>query len=73
MIYYFYECGICNCLHPCQFAGDCRDDENRFALDELEERYGYENVITVPMDEADDWPAEEPTAIEALEAEEVIG
>jgi hypothetical protein len=56
-IYYFYECGICDCLHPCGFAGDCRDDSNRFALDELEERYGYENVYTVSMDEADDWPA----------------
>lgn len=57
MIYYFYECGICDQLHPCGFAGDRRDDANRFALDELEERYGYENVVTVPMDEADDWPA----------------
>lgn len=25
-----YECGICDCLHPWKFAGDCRDDANRF-------------------------------------------
>jgi hypothetical protein len=25
-----YECGICSCYHPWEFAGDCRDDENRF-------------------------------------------
>lgn len=69
MTYYFYECGICDCLHPCQFAGNCREDDKRFALDELEERYGVENVVVVPMDQADEWPAEEPTALEALEAE----
>lgn len=27
------------------------------ATDELEIEYGYENVVTVPMEEADDWPA----------------
>jgi hypothetical protein len=26
-----YECGICDCLHPWNFNGDCRDDNNRFA------------------------------------------
>lgn len=56
-LYYFYECGICDQLHPCQFAGDCRDDSNRFTIEELEVEYGYENVMTVPMEEADDWPA----------------
>lgn len=56
-LYYFYECDICDSLHPCQFNGDCRDDKNRFTLDELEVEYGYENVVTVPMGEADDWPA----------------
>jgi len=55
-VYYFYECDICDQLHPCSFTGDCRDDSNRFALDELEERYGFENVVTVPVDEADEWP-----------------
>ena len=26
-----YECGICDCLHPWNFTGDCRDDANRYA------------------------------------------
>lgn len=54
---YYYECGICDCLHPCGFTGDCRDDGNRFALDELDEEYGWDNVNIVSMEEADDYPA----------------
>jgi hypothetical protein len=30
-----YECGICNCLHPWDWNGDCRDDANRFG-DEID-------------------------------------
>lgn len=26
-----YECGICDCLHPWDFQGDCRDNNNRYA------------------------------------------
>ncbi|RJQ46853.1 MAG: hypothetical protein C4534_02065 [Gaiellales bacterium] len=29
-----YECGICDCLHPWHFFGDCRDDSNRYADEE---------------------------------------
>jgi hypothetical protein len=25
-----YECGGCDCLHPWEFDGDCRDDSNRY-------------------------------------------
>lgn len=25
-----YECGICDCYHPWSWAGDCRDDANRY-------------------------------------------
>lgn len=57
--YYFYECGICDALHPCQSDEDCRKDETRFFADELDERYGSDNWTSVPMNEADDWPAEE--------------
>jgi hypothetical protein len=34
----------------------CRDDANRFALDQLDERLGALNWTAVPMDEADDFP-----------------
>jgi hypothetical protein len=36
----FYRCGICECLHPWHWNGDCRDDANRFAADEIDAKYG---------------------------------
>ncbi len=36
----FYECGICDHLHPKVWDGDCRDDRNRFTLSDLEILYG---------------------------------
>lgn len=54
---YFYECGICECLHPAWFNGDCREDNNRFFVDELDEVLGAENWAAVSMSEADEWPA----------------
>lgn len=36
----FVECGCCNCYHSIAFTGDCRDDNNRFASAQLDERYG---------------------------------
>lgn len=36
----FYECGCCGCYHPVNWDGDCRDDENRFAADELDAKFG---------------------------------
>ncbi len=45
MQHILYECGICDCFHPWNWNGDCRDNENsygspedyaeRFSLDEL--------------------------------------
>lgn len=31
----FVECGCCGCFHPTDFAGDCREDDERF--DEIPE------------------------------------
>lgn len=36
----FIECGCCGMLHPVNFGGDCRDDDNRFAADQLDAKYG---------------------------------
>jgi hypothetical protein len=59
-MYYFYECEICSCVHPCQFVGDCRDDNNRFDIQTVESQFGgWENVTVVPMFEADNWPAKD--------------
>lgn len=38
----FYECGCCEYLHPVAWDGDCRDDANRFSLDQLDDKYGYD-------------------------------
>jgi len=45
----FYECGICNCHHPAAWDGDCRDDNNRFAPDELDKKYGPHGWEEVDM------------------------
>ena len=31
----YYECGICDHLHPWEFNGDCRDDSNRLTFDDI--------------------------------------
>lgn len=36
----FVECGSCGQLHPTNFGGDCRDNDNRFTADELDGKYG---------------------------------
>ena len=45
----FYECGCCGCWHPANWDGDCRDDANRFAADELDEMYGSFDWEAVDM------------------------
>lgn len=45
----YYECGICECLHPRNWDGDCRDNANRFACDELEAKHGPFGFEIVPM------------------------
>lgn len=45
----YYRCGICDCYHPLEWDGDCRDDANRFAADELDEKHGPFGWEEVPM------------------------
>lgn len=45
----YYHCGICECYHPAQWDGDCRDDNNRFALDELDAKHGPHDWEEVDM------------------------
>lgn len=33
----FYECGICDCYHRWTWNGDCREDGERFTLDQIPE------------------------------------
>src|SRR3990167_906294 len=36
----YYECGGCDCWHREEFAGGCRTDNERFSMDELDEKHG---------------------------------
>ena len=36
----YIECGCCGHWHRNSYAGDCRDDSERFTTSELEERFG---------------------------------
>lgn len=44
-----YECGICDCLHPWNWNGDCREDQHRYAdaSDYAERRSTPEHEIEV--------------------------
>ena len=37
-----YECSICDCCHPWNWSGDCREDAARFFPDELAEKLGID-------------------------------
>jgi len=50
----FYDCGICECYHPAEWDGDCRDDENRFHPGQLDDKYGVFGWDEVPMPVAGD-------------------
>ena len=45
----FYLCVICEHFHPVEWDGDCRDDNNRYTTDELDEKYGSDGWVEVPM------------------------
>lgn len=47
----FYQCGICDHNHPVGFAGDCRDDKNRFTDAALDERYGNDGWFMIELGE----------------------
>lgn len=49
----YYECGCCNCYHPADWHGDCRDDAARFAMDELDAQHTAYGWIEVEMSEVD--------------------
>ncbi len=45
----YYRCGICECWHPATWNGDCREDANRFAMDEIDAKHGPFGWDEVPM------------------------
>lgn len=61
MIPIFYECGICDHVHPWDWDGDCRDNANRFTRDQLDERFGPHGYELRSMDDriAEDYEIEQ--------------
>jgi hypothetical protein len=47
----FYACGICDHYHNALWNGDCRQDDARFFVDQLDNRYGVDGWVEVPMPE----------------------
>lgn len=43
----YEECGCCGHYHRPEFRGDCRDDSNRFSLDQIEAMEGFHYMDTV--------------------------
>jgi hypothetical protein len=38
-------------LHPKNFCGECRDNDNRFAPDQLDAKYGADGWEEIPLDD----------------------
>lgn len=44
----FIECGCCECLHRADYYGDCRNDAERFNVEDLEKKYGVFGFEIIP-------------------------
>jgi hypothetical protein len=42
----YYECGICGSFHPWNWDGDCRDDANRFSIEQLNKKHGVTSWVS---------------------------
>ena len=51
----YYECGICSQLHPATWDGDCRDDTNRFNVEDLDALHGMSGWEEIDMCDVDEW------------------
>ncbi len=55
----YYECGICDHLHDARWDGDCRDDNTRFNIDDLNKLWGPFNWEEIEMGDIDEWRAQQ--------------
>lgn len=44
-----YDCGICGGLHSDAWNGDCREDGASFTPEQLDEMFGSDGWVEVPM------------------------
>jgi len=45
----YYDCGICGALHAVEWDGDCRQDNARLNMEDLDEQHGPYGWNLVPM------------------------
>lgn len=48
----YYECGGCGAYHDADFCGDCRQDDGRYSMAELDQRYGEAGWTEIAQSEA---------------------
>ncbi len=41
----FVECGCCGAFHNIAYSGDCRNDDERFNIEDLDEMYGEDGWV----------------------------
>ena len=51
----FYECGICGAMHALHWDGDCRQDDARLSVEDIEARHG-DDWIEVSMPGGEEAP-----------------
>ncbi len=52
----YYECGCCGAMHPALWDGDCRDDDARLDIGDIEARHG-DTWQEIDMQDVDGWRA----------------
>ena len=50
----FYDCGICGSMHWIKWDGDCREDQARFDVEDLDAHYGMNGWTEVAMPGSED-------------------
>lgn len=53
----YYECGICGAWHNARWEGDCRQDDARFMLEDLDAKHGPDGWEAIDMEDVDAWRA----------------
>lgn len=54
MIPKFYRCGICDQWHSAAWDGDCREDDARFNVEDIDAKYGEDGWLEVAMPGAEE-------------------
>jgi len=48
----FFQCGCCDHYHRTDFWGDCRQDNERFFISQLDEKFGSDGWEEISQEQA---------------------